>query len=229
MEIRQGTAQDSVFLGQAIRDAERAHSSGGLWDLLIPDPALVAQVLSDVTFYPESVYFYERFWIVWDIEKNIPIASACGYAYPECCMSKTIPIMTKILHDKYQWNDEDVEKALVRLSILDGSFPSNVDWDLHGPTWMVEAVYTDPNYRRRGLGKLIVTTARSKGSLLPHQCQRCWITCSLGNDAAYYLYLSIGYHLIGDANTVEGDGEFKFHVLEYLYDESSPRGNEIEC
>jgi GNAT superfamily N-acetyltransferase len=219
-EIRSGTVTDCEFLGVAIRDAERAHTNRGLWDILIENNEIISAVLGKSCLYAGSVYFYPRFLIVWDLENNKPVASACGYCHPEFGIGQTIPIILNILKKDYHWTDEDATRALGRLSVLDGSFPTNVDWD-NGNTWMVEAVYTDPEYRRQGLGRLIVQAARSEEEARNHNCHRCWITCSLGNEAALQLYQSIGFQLVGDATTLSSNSELKFHVLEYAFGSSS--------
>jgi GNAT superfamily N-acetyltransferase len=215
-EIRSGTVEDCQFLGVAIRDAERAHSNRGLWDILIENNEIISEVLSKSCLAPGSVYFYPRFLIVWDLENNKPVSSACRYCSPELGIGQTIPIILEILKRDYQWTDEEITKALDRLSILDGSFPTNVNWD-DGNTWMIEAVYTNPEYRRQGLGKLIVQAAISEDEAKNHHCHRCWITCSLGNEAAYHLYQSVGFQLIGDAATIQSNSELKFHVLEIVF------------
>jgi ribosomal protein S18 acetylase RimI-like enzyme len=215
MEVRRGTETDCNFLASAIRDAERAHTTRGLWDILIDDPELVLPVLARCCQLQDSIYFYERFYLVWDLTNNKPVASACGYCYPELGVGKTLDLIMKLLKDEWSWTDEQAEAALKRLSNLENSFPTNIDWE-NGPTWMIEAVYTDSEYRRQGLGRLVVSAARSASQMKENNCQRCWITCSVGNDAAFRLYESLGFVLIGDGRTIQSDAELKFHVLEYL-------------
>jgi GNAT superfamily N-acetyltransferase len=217
-ELRRGAAADCEFLGLAIRDAERAHTSRGLWDILIADEELIPQVLAKCCLLEDSIYYYDRFSIVWDLEKNKPIASACGYCYPNLGVGKTLKLIMKILKDEWSWTEEQVDAAFERLSALDGSFPTNIDWD-NGSTWMIEAVFTDREYRRQGLGKMVVSAARSDPRSKDLNCQRCWITCSVGNDAAFNLYQSLGFSLIGDGSTIQSSAELKFHVLESFYSE----------
>lgn len=239
--IKNGTVDDCNFLSYSIRDAERAHLKQGIWDIFIGQTHQLQQTeegkeekegeggegeeeQEDITIkllykcclIDNCVYFYKRFSIVWDKELNKQVASACGYIYPDCSLSNLIPRMTNILCADFSWSSEEIDNALNRLNFLENALPPNVNWDDGQKTWIIEGVYTDPEYRRQGLGHMVVTAARDAGLQYP-ECSRCWITCSVGNQAAFRLYQQVGFNLIGDGETAPCEGEVRFHILEYKY------------
>ncbi len=231
-EISPATLDDIPFLGQAIRDAERANEKNGLWDLIMEESiketeiereierermsTLLQEILALSCHQPDSVYYYKRFLIIREKETKKPIATACGYHYPDYSISHTISIVLRILQENYSWNNQEIDKAYERLGVLEHSLPSSVDWESGSKKWIIEAVFTDSSYRGNGLGKAIVS-ALCHACPNTLECPRCWITCSVGNEVAFHVYQRVGFQLIGDGNSSDCVGDLRYHILEYLY------------
>mmetsp|Transcript_9098 Transcript_9098/g.13695 ORF Transcript_9098/g.13695 Transcript_9098/m.13695 type:complete len:223 (-) Transcript_9098:304-972(-) len=198
-KVRNATVQDCDFIGLAIRDAERAHTGHGIWDVYVNGcqvDNIAAKALAHVAKYGEkSIYHYTRFFVV-ENEEGQPVASACGYPYPVCSFLETMAAMGEAMRHLADWTDSDVLLAKERLEFMADSFPQDLDW---GSRWMVEGVYTSPSYRGRGLGELALRAAVEAGR--EKDLNSCWITCAVGNDGACRLYERVGFKVIGEGNS----------------------------
>jgi len=204
--VERAKISDSLFLGQACRDAERAHTGTGIWDVLggSNNVDMVAALEHVVLHDTASHVHISRFFVVRDTSTGLPVASACGFLYPNCSISNSKPGLNNALKLQNGWSDEDVESAWVRLKFLDECFP---DFE-YNYSWMVEAVYTSPEHRGKGLALKVINAVLEEGRKLSAadkaaSCNKSLITCALGNEAAKKVYEKLGYQVVGQGSCGE--------------------------
>jgi ribosomal protein S18 acetylase RimI-like enzyme len=212
--VRKAEASDAEFLSLGAREAERCNCGIGIYDVLVgksaEDISKMDRTASDeVSAYikhcvlndPASHAYYENFLVVVEEGTGQLAASACIYPYPEFGLSKSIPGLKIALKEVLGYTAEQIDEALDRWSFLDSSFP-DVEFN---NTWMVEAVYVDPNYRKHGLGERLLR-ACMEGIAKKYEgveSRRYLITCAVGNEPARRLYERLGFTLAGQGESEE--------------------------
>eukprot|EP01039_Chlorochromonas_danica_P002600 gene2600-2843_t len=211
---------DSIFLATAVRDAERAHTGVGLWDVLgdagsgsgSGSTVDMSLVLEHVCVNDEASHFhFSRFHVVRCALSNDIAAVACGYVYPICSMSNSKPGINLALKSIYNWSEEEVSQAWHRLQFLDDCFP-DFDYD---DSWMLEAVYTAPSHRGKGFAAEVLRSLLAEGKA-SSGCKKALITCAIGNDRAKRLYERVGFTVVGQGSSeiaMEKLGSPGFYLL----------------
>lgn len=210
------------FLRRAIYEAEKANYTKGIWDVALGKYFSIDEIQDILLFVSlhdaRSHFYYRNFTIcaliMTEEERSVeikhlvdylPVASIAGYHYPTSRMSLTFqaiseaiwtrfrsPMISEVFQSVEALNEEIYEK---NLSFLDNAFP---DWN-YDDTWMVEAVYTDANHRKRGLAEQLLKWHFEKALKKDHS--RTLINCSIGNVSARSLYEKVGYRLIGEGDS----------------------------
>lgn len=194
--IESANLGDADFLGKCICYAERAHTGTGLWDVLYPEnvlPVLTYACVND----SNSHFHISKCLVARHIATGQPVAAASGFCYPECSVEKTKPgICQALLALRKTTSIEEGMELCERLNFLDESFPADVDYD---HSWMIDSVYTEPDYRGRGLSLALIQQLVQKGAAEGRRKQL--ISCANGNDPAKSLYIKAGFHEIGHAES----------------------------
>ena len=204
--VRFGSVLDVPFLGTGIRESERDLHGIGIWDIYcgIPegDPSsddVLQRALSHVAEHsPDTcAYNYKRFAIATttsadDAGQEVQASCGCGFIYPESSLLGTMSLLGCAMSDLYGWTPLQVADAASRLSFVEKSYASDVDFD---GRFMIEGVYTHPEHRRRGLARIVVQRLIDRGRELG--CGECLISCSVGNVPAKSLYESMGFKQVG--------------------------------
>lgn len=206
------------FLGRAIRDAERAHTGKGIWDIALMgcNDDEVQDVLGEASVSdPASHFHLSRMSIVVHKPTGTPVASAGGFHFPTCRVRNSQAGITaallKLHPEKCSLPAAEAHRIWDRISFLDDSFP---DYD-YDDTWMIDAVYTDPNHRGKGLAEAVVSHVLTKGK--EEGYKRSLITCGVGNEKARRVYERCGYKLVGQGESAEcfdAIGYVGFYLLE---------------
>jgi RimJ/RimL family protein N-acetyltransferase len=206
------------FLGVSIRDSERAHTGKGLWDIGLEafSEKEKVDILGETCLNAFEAHFHvSRMSVAVDGTTSKPVAALCGFYYPEYKLGKTFDCISTTIYEKYPSrfsSFEDARKIWDAVNLfLDDSFPEDVDY---GNSWMIEAVYTSPEYRGQGLASKLMTEVLKKGKTLGYH--KSLITCAVGNEKARKIYEKCGYKLVGTGNSEEcmkAIGSTGFYVL----------------
>jgi GNAT superfamily N-acetyltransferase len=192
------------FLGIAIRDAERSHTGKSLWDLALKSfsEAERANVLAETCLNdPKSHFHVSRMFVARDTATNKPVASVCGHFFPEFRLGKTLDCISQVILEKFPTKFNSIEEVKLlweAASFLKKSFPAEVDFC---DSWMIDVVYTLPEYRGQGLASRLLGEVIQKGKLLEHKWSM--ITCAVGNDKALNVYKKCGFRLLGTGDSVD--------------------------
>ena len=211
--IEKAQLKDSHLLGIAIRDAERGHTGKGIWDVLISSDQMdIALILEHACINDANSFFHiSRFLVAREKSTGELLATACGFIYPNCSIEKNKFGISKAISTLYGLNEEEIDLAWKRLNFLDECFP-DVDYN---NSWMVEAVYTMPSHRGKGLAAKVIEAVLEEGRTHT-DCKKALITCAIGNNAALHLYLRLGFEIVGQGESrkaVEELGHPGFYVL----------------
>lgn len=228
-----GDISEKQFLANAILHAERAHTGRGIWDVYYSsrqqqqndettdDVTVAAQkgLLHCVENAVDSIYHYDRFVILRDDCKDgggsQPVACACGFKYPDVNMGKVLKGLRTANEEVLGWTGDDCDRAEASLSFLSQTFPDGVEFT---DRWMIEAVFTDPGCRGRGLAYEVLTQVLQRGR--DQGCKEALITCAVGNTPAFQLYTKLGFESQGAGDSEECQQQLStrgFHVLRYVY------------
>jgi GNAT superfamily N-acetyltransferase len=145
-----------------------------------------------------------------------PVACACGFRYPDVTMGHVLKGLRTANSHLLQWSSEESERAEARLSFLSNSFPAGVDF---AEKWMIEAVFTDPLRRGRGLAAAVLTQVLQLGR--DCGCKEAVIVCAVGNTPALQLYAKLGFEPLGCGDSEECMRKLMtpgFNVLRYVYE-----------
>jgi GNAT superfamily N-acetyltransferase len=214
IQIQPAVVSDIPFLAKCVVLAERAHTGKGIWDVLCPEYDVILKAFQHTLEHnPESHVHYSRFFVARDMETGEPVAAACGFPYPECGLGSTRPGLLAALKSAGYINTVEEGETIwtERFAFLDESFPANVDYN---GTWMVEAVFTDPAYRGKGLALKIIQQVLAVGSKAG--ISRALISCAVGNNAALSVYQRMGFTLAGEGNSsdcLQKLGSSGFYIL----------------
>lgn len=218
--FRPATPDDAdTFLGDAIRDSERAHTGKGIWDVFLEDDADPSKSLSSVLAYAckhdvQSHFNYTHFIVAEAAEREGPIAAGCGFIYPDFSVSRSFPGMANAAGRLRGISLEECSEMWKRISYLDDAFP---DYD-YDQTWMLESIYVSPSYRKKGLAVELIQQLYELGR--PHNVRECLVVCGVGNIAAYRLYEKAGFECIGKGESAaaqEAMGYPGFHLFRRRY------------
>lgn len=222
--FRTGRESDvDAFLGEAIRDSERAHTGVGIWDVAIgddenPDKSLT-KVLAHACKNDENCHFhYSHFLIgVVDTAENDSeeiVAAGCGFIYPDFCVRKSYPGMSLAARLLRGISEEESNTMWDKISFLDVVFPDH-DYD---NTWMLESIVVAPSHRKEGIAVELINQlfelGRSSGA------RECLVVCAIGNIAAYRTYEKAGFECLGQGESEEALITMKypgFHLFRKKY------------
>lgn len=193
VSIEKAALKDSAFLGLAVRNAERAHTGKGLWDVFAGDSCDIAPILEHAIVNDVNSQFHiSRFWVVRDSTTGDCTACACGFIYPDCSIENSKPGISTAMSALCSCSESDISAAWDRLKFLDDCFP---DFEYSG-SWMIEAVFTAPDQRRKGLAVQVIKAVLNEGRIRSG-CRKAIITCAIGNDAALRVYERLGFAVVG--------------------------------
>jgi GNAT superfamily N-acetyltransferase len=217
--FRPATRDDAdTYLGDAIRDSERAHTGKGIWDVFLGDDADPSKSLSSVLAYAckndAQTHFHYTHFIVAEAEGEGPIAAGCGFIYPDFSVSRSYPGMANAAGQLRGTSPEECSEMWKRISYLDDAFP---DYD-YDHTWMLESIFVSPSYRKKGLAVELIEQLFELGR--PQHVRECLVVCGIGNIAAYRLYEKAGFECIGKGESdaaQEAMGYPGFHLFRRCY------------
>lgn len=211
--IDRANEDDLIFLGKAVLLAERAHTGTGIWDVLFKEVCKndeeIISVLKNAAKSDSCHFYFERFFVA-RLDSN-PVASACGFYYPNCSLSKSkFAICDELLRQR-KVLEESKFVCWENLNFLDDAFP---DCDYEN-SWMVEAVFVEPSCRGKRLAKQLIEHVLAEGSKLGHH--KALITCAVGNEYALRVYVELGFEMLATGCSDECQsklGSSGFHVLQ---------------
>lgn len=217
--FRPATQDDAdTYLGDAIRDSERAHTGKGIWDVFLEDDVDPSKSLSSVLAYAckndAQTHFHYTHFIVAEAEGEGPIAAGCGFIYPDFSVSRSYPGMANAAGQLRGTSPEECSEMWKRISYLDDAFP---DYD-YDHTWMLESIFVSPSYRKKGLAVELIEQLFELGR--PQHVRECLVVCGIGNIAAYRLYEKAGFDCIGKGESAaaqEAMGYPGFHLFRRRY------------
>jgi GNAT superfamily N-acetyltransferase len=192
------------FLGVAILNAERSHTGRSLWDIALESfsEADRTNILAETCLNKPRCHFHaSRIIVARDIAANKPVGCVCGHFFPEFRLGKTLDCVSQVILEKYptRFNSiEEVKSLWESASFLKKSFPADVD---SCDSWMIDVVYTSPEYRGQGLASRLLMEVLEKGILSGHKW--AMIACAVGNEKALGAYKKCGFRLLGTGDSVE--------------------------
>ncbi len=187
---------DCEFIGGAIRDAERAQTGTGIYDVISDKSIDIGRVLAHVALHDDtSCFHFSKFLVAREISTQKPVACACGFLYPTYSVTKSRVGINAALKQLYNWNDEQITTAWIKLDFLDDCFP-DFEWN---NSWMIEAVYTSPEHRGNGLAASVIEEQLNIGRKT--ESFKALITCAIGNDGAKRIYEKLGYQVVGQGTS----------------------------
>lgn len=183
--IRQPGAHDAEFLAWVMLSASRAQLRRGVWELLTGmDEAGCLDYLRRLTVTePHSLCHYSAFLIA-EVEGE-PAAALSRFDCRTNGWAMVMQAMANVQRD-LRWSERDVAAANERIAPMQDCFLLDVGADLG-----VENVATRPEYRRRGLVRMllreVLREGRERGSQLAQ------IITYIGNTDAQFAYERAGF------------------------------------
>lgn len=219
---------DCDFIARATIEAERAHTGRGIWDCLMPydvdgrDEILKAAFSEASKSDPNCHFSYSRFLLAKasppaestnnSNNNSIFVGGACAFRYPDYGVSRSKDgILQALVNKGAQPSIEAAQRGWQEMAFFEEACPAEVEYD---NSWMIEAVFTDENYRRRGISSSLIDALYERGR--GTGCSRAMIVCSVGNAPGLRLYHSKGFSLIGTGQSddcLRKLGYSGYHVL----------------
>ena len=173
--------------------------------------------LEEVIRSGEISHLYYQHFFVMRLDDGTPVASCSCYPYPDYDVSKTYICLEPIVMKKFGWSKAEFDAHVARLDFLKEAFPENVPWK---DSWFLETIYTEPEYRGRGLSSELIQRCLEEGRRAG--APRSILLAAQGNDKAQRVYLKQGYEIIGHVNAEAdkahaylGCGGFDIFKLEF--------------
>lgn len=187
--------------------AERAHTGKGVWDAVLGEDDVIVdgamQCLEEVIRHCEAAHIHYRHFLVARTADGTPVASCSAYPYPDYDISKTYKCLEPVAMKILNWSEDKYKQQISKLDFLKATFPEDVPWN---GSWFLETIYTEPEYRGRGLSGRLVNLCLEEGR--KRGMTRSLLIAAEGNSQALRVYLKQGYEIIGQAYAEEA-----LHVL----------------
>jgi ribosomal protein S18 acetylase RimI-like enzyme len=156
------------------------------------------QCLEEVSRSCTEAHLYYGHFLVMRTADGRGVACCSAYPFPEYDINKTFACLGPITQRVLGWSDSVFQDHLSRLDFLKTAFPDDVPWD---GSWFLETVYTEPEFRGRGLSSQLVSRCLEQGK--EAGASHSLLIAAQGNDGAKRIYLKQGYEIIGQANSEE--------------------------
>ena len=218
--ISRATAEDTSFLAKATLlvmlyverefmctkiiqvQAERAHTGRGVWDAVLGENGMIVdgamQCLEEVIRNCEAAHIHYHHFLVARTADGTPVASCSAYPYPDYDISKTYKCLESVVLNILGWSEEKYKQQLSKLDFLKEVFPDDLPWN---GSWFLETIFTEPDYRGRGLSGRLVKECLDEGR--KRGMARSLLIAAEGNSKALRVYLKQGYEVVGQAYAEE--------------------------
>jgi translation initiation factor 4G len=206
--IRSAREDDAPFLAWVMQEADRGHVGIGSWDVLLPgEDAPRLEIIEELIREGEGSYVDWRLFLVAEIggERGGAVAYYVPKQHPN---ERFVDALIRVL-GRRGWSQERVSEALgPAFSKSYFSVPIPAD------TFRVEWVATEPEFRGRGLNRLLLEKllerARADGHRTAH------VATYWGNEPAIRAYESAGFRRYAEVRHADYERVFKAPGLVYL-------------
>ena len=197
--IRKATPNDANFIAVGILAAERGIHKIGIWDVYLGETiesmtnqstSLATKALQRVVTTATSCLYHFSQFLIYEVDGG-PVGCACGYLHPEKSLLQTMTFLGQAMQGLAGWEESHCVCAKERLDFLDDCFPADVAFD---GKWIIEAVYVDDNFRRKGIASKLVRAVAEMGSQVSDDVL---IGVAVGNDGSMSCYEQIGFSRVG--------------------------------
>jgi translation initiation factor 4G len=189
-KTRPATAEDAPHIAWTMQEAARSHLPKGLWDLALPgDDAPRLDVLAKITT-TERVHFghFSRFRIL-EVDGE-PAAALSAYEHSAHGVEQLTLGMAEAFA-KLGWSPEEMQAVAERTRSFGATGYPNPDG-----LWIVEWVATRPQFRGRGLIRVLLHEILDEGRA--QGFERAQIGYLLGNVRAKQAYAGVGFEWVDE-------------------------------
>ncbi|KAJ1427795.1 kinase-like domain-containing protein [Ochromonadaceae sp. CCMP2298] len=214
--VQAARMRDVEFLSIGTREAERAHTGIGMFDVLVGKSLQeistsqrfcsdkVSQVLQHSCLIDANSHFHlSRFVVIYDTTIDTPVACACAFPYPKFSLERSQPGIDMALKEVLGFSAEDCAKAWQRCAFMDSACaPTLARAEGEYSYWRVDEVYVSPNYRGFGLGAKVVAAAMAECNKYVERGMKgspYLLGCAVGNTPAKRVYESLGFRVADTA------------------------------
>ena len=193
--LRPATPADASFLGRVMLLASRSHVARGAWDIMFDgtDDEVIGLLARMARADARSWCQWAGF-VIAEVDGR-PAAALSRFDRTEVGLLDPGDVAVQVLKAA-GWTPERLAAALVRLKPFLTCIPPQNEG-----TWLVEWVATLPEYRRRGLVRLLLDEALALGRSEKHELAQLMIL--IGNDTAQRAYERVGFAVTQEWRTSE--------------------------
>lgn len=136
---------------------------------------------------------YKNFFVARTTDGK-PVASCEAYFCPEFTVDKTYDILGPIVSKRLGWSEDVYKSNVDKMSFLNECFPEDIPYS---GSWFLETIYTDPEYRGKGLSSQLILRCLEEGR--QRGAARSIIIFADGNVGAHSVYSKQGFQVVGEA------------------------------
>jgi GNAT superfamily N-acetyltransferase len=187
--------QHARFLAWVSLAAARSHVPRGFWDFYLDtDEDEILRYIERLANTSKPHLFHHSAFLVAEVDGR-PAAGLCGYFEEENGVAALNRVLGEV-DKQFGRKPSDAEAGLARASAFFTVAPE------HTPrTWIVENVATHPDYRRRGLIRLLLDAVLARGRTL--DAERCELGLLTGNEPARRAYEDVGFDVASEKRSAE--------------------------
>lgn len=182
--------QHAKFLAWVSLAAARSHVPRGFWDFYLDGSEdEMLHYIERLANTSKPHLFHHSAFLVAEVNGR-PAAALCGYFEEE----NGVAALNAVLGDvdrQFGRTPADADAGLARASAFFTVAPE------HTPhAWIIENVATHPDFRRRGLIRLLLEAILARGTAL--HAERCELGLLTGNDPAQRAYNDVGFSVASE-------------------------------
>jgi ribosomal protein S18 acetylase RimI-like enzyme len=187
---RTATPDDAPFLAWVMQEAARSHLEVGVWDLAFsgPEPERLEDLAACIRTDPAHFGHWSRFLVAeMDGEPAAALSAYENSAHGESHMGRA---MARALTGR-GWTGEQLMAMRDRIAVFD-----TTGYVTPNGVWIIEWVATRPEYRARGLVRMLLEEILEAGRV--EGFERAQIGILLGNEPARHAYERAGFRQVAE-------------------------------
>lgn len=190
-----GEPRHAAFLAWVSIAAARSHVPRGFWDFYLDrgEDEMVRYLERLATTSKPHLFHYSAY-LVAEVDGR-PAAALCGYFEEQDGVAALNSVIGKV-DAQFGRSPADAEAGLRRASAFFAVAPEYTPC-----AWIIENVATRPDYRRRGLIRLLLEAVLARGRAL--HAERCELGLLTGNEPAQRAYEDVGFTVASEKRSAE--------------------------